>query len=75
MMLTEKIINLLDSLQKNLNGSSNQLAYAYAVSDYSLDCKSSCYGSCDGDCSGGCSYSCQGSCDDSCSGSCHNGIM
>lgn len=61
-MLTDKIISLLNSLQQNLNGASNQLAYA--VENYSLGCRNSCYGTC--------FESCSGSCDDACEGSCYN---
>lgn len=58
-MLNEKIMNLLDVIQKNILFIKN---ITFAVADgVSFGC-SECDGSCSGDCTGSCQYECSGGC-------------
>lgn len=61
MVLSEIVMKMLDSLQKN-----NLLAYEGAsgnVNFISTNCDYACSGSCDGDCTGSCYTNCDGGCD------------
>ena len=69
-MLPDKIMEVLNEIQRSLFVNTKNYAPAYAMATNNYGCTSRCSGDCSGDCAGDCYNTCYGACDGDCAGTC-----